>query len=528
MMNIEEHEIYDALHRFFGYSSFRPGQYEMIHRVLGGKNVLGLLSTGGGKSLSYQLPALLLPGITVVVSPLISLMIDQVQQLRIRRKIPAAYINSALEANEWKRLKHEIEAGRYKLLYMSPEKLQQPHMLEWLARCGVSLVAVDEAHCISQWGHDFRTDYLRLPEVVKRLGSPPVLAVTATATGSVQQEICRLFSIRHEDVVAQSLNRSNIAFDVIRVDSELEKRELIIQALRSLKGPGIVYCRTRQAVDQFVATCSLEGIERIHGYHGGMTSMERVLIQEQFLRNELDVIVATNAFGMGIDKADIRYVLHYHYPASLEEYTQEVGRIGRDGEPGYAALYFLAEDFFLHQHLLQHEYPHEQEVERFVQLLQDWPREDISHSELVAMLGVGENISQLLFFHAEQAGAAVDVTTSRSGYRFRKQKPASPASLHEMIEKIQRAKQVKELKLRQMLDWLHQTGCLRDALNGYFEGDNEKRFDRYCCTNCGVNRQAYEENRPIGGTREKVWVLQEALRKLLPNEIMTGEERVRD
>ncbi|MCK9910787.1 RecQ family ATP-dependent DNA helicase, partial [Microbacteriaceae bacterium K1510] len=207
------------------------------------------------------------------------------------------------------------------------------------------MIAIDEAHCISQWGHDFRTDYLRLPQLVKRLGSPPVLAVTATATSVVQEEICRLFSICEEDVVAQSLNRSNIAFDLIRVDTELEKRELIVQALRSLQGPGIVYCRTRQAVDQFVATCRLEGIARIHGYHGGMTAMERVLIQEQFLRNELDVIVATNAFGMGIDKTDIRFVLHYHYPASIEEYTQEVGRIGRDGQPGYAALYYLAEDF---------------------------------------------------------------------------------------------------------------------------------------------------------------------------------------
>lgn len=205
----------EALRRHFGYDAFRPGQREIISRLLQGKNVLGLLATGGGKSLTYQLPALLLPGVVVVVSPLISLMVDQVQQLRASRKIPAAYLNSTLDPADARQIMRDIGSGACKLLYVSPEKLQQSAVQETLRRAGVSLVAIDEAHCISQWGHDFRTDYLRLPDVIEKLGRPPVLAVTATATTAVREEICRLLKIEPEDVVALPLNRANIAIDVI-------------------------------------------------------------------------------------------------------------------------------------------------------------------------------------------------------------------------------------------------------------------------------------------------------------------------
>jgi ATP-dependent DNA helicase RecQ len=200
--------VQEKLQKHFGHAAFRPGQFEVISRVLEGQSVLGLLATGGGKSVTYQLPALLLPGITVVVSPLISLMVDQVQQLRSRRKIPAAYLNSSLEPGEAREILNDIARGAYKLLYVSPEKLQQPFMQATLKRVGVSLVAIDEAHCISQWGHDFRTDYLRLPEVIGELGNPPVLAVTATATTAVRDEISRLFRI-HQDKRGRAARTSN-------------------------------------------------------------------------------------------------------------------------------------------------------------------------------------------------------------------------------------------------------------------------------------------------------------------------------
>jgi ATP-dependent DNA helicase RecQ len=381
------------------------------------------------------------------------------------------------------------------------------------------LVAIDEAHCISQWGHDFRTDYLRLPAIIAALGSPPVLAVTATATEAVQAEICRLLQIEPADIVAQSINRPNIAYDVIPVQSELEKRESMISALKALRGAGIVYCRTRQTVDQLVAACHLAGLNKVHGYHGGMSAMERVLVQEQFLRGDLDVIIATNAFGMGIDKPDIRFVLHYHFPASIEEYAQEVGRIGRDGQPGYAGLYYDEEDLYIHQHLMQKEYPDEAEIRRFVQMIATWPDAEISRSQLAAGLDISEDRAQLLFFYAEQAGLADDVVLTRSGYRFRRKADAHPQIAAEISEKIIRAKAAKLAKLSQMLDWLKQPQCLREALSSYFGESEEKRYDLHCCARCGLRRADYErvaaeEQAP----EEKEWDLQQALRKLLPKE----------
>lgn len=496
------------LKAYFGHTSFRPGQEEVVSRLLQGKSVLGLLATGGGKSITYQLPALLLPGITVVVSPLISLMVDQVQQLRSQKRIPAAYLNSAQDPREARETLRELEQGVYKLLYISPERLQQPYVQSVLRRVGVSLFAVDEAHCISQWGHDFRTDYMRLPEVAKRLGNPPVLAVTATATAEVQEEICQLFAIQPENVVALPVNRDNIALDVIHAATEAERRMQVIELMNALAGPGIVYCSTRQAVEVLVASYQLEGRKRIHGYHGGMSSMERMLIQSQYVAGELDIIVATNAFGMGIDKADIRYVIHCQMPASLEAYAQEIGRVGRDGKPGYAALFAVWDDVQIHQHMIEREYPTREQLQQYCLLLA--ARTPLSPEHLAA-LGMTEEMADLLAFYAEKAGLLLpDGETAAV--------PDHLSVADEIMRELQSRKQRKEKKLADIVRFIQERNqCLRKRLNGYF-GDGEHTFTSQCCSYCGLSREMYMETSSSGQVDVEVpWDLRQALTRLLPN-----------
>jgi len=498
--------LHEKLHTHFGHSSFRPGQEEIIERVLKGENTLAILATGGGKSVTYQLPALLLPGIAVVVSPLISLMIDQVQQLRTRRKIAAAYVNSAQDYTESKEILRELASGAYKLLYISPEKLQQPHVQAFLKRVGVSLVAIDEAHCISQWGHDFRTDYLRLPEAIRLLGNPPVLAVTATATADVRREISQLLHIPQEGVIAQALNRENIALDLVVVQDEAERRAQVIRLMDELQGPGIVYCSTRNTVEVLAASYQLQGSKRVHGYHGGMESMERMLIQSQYLSGELDVIVATNAFGMGIDKPDIRYVIHYQLPASMEAYAQEIGRVGRDGQPGYAVLFYAEDDWHIHQHMVEKEYPTWQQVMQFHPY---YASRQQMNSESWAALGMTDEMVQLLTFYAEQTGMGLEAAAAAEGQQEQVQR---------IWQETEKRKRQKKQKLAEMLAYVEAGGgCLRSKLNRYF-GEDETTFSLHCCTRCGLDRQAYRAALPglVPKKDENSWNLRQALEILLP------------
>lgn len=502
---MDKNIVYNKLKLHFGYDTFRPGQESIIERVLMGRNVLGLLATGGGKSVTYQLPALILPGLTVVVSPLISLMVDQVQQLRSKRKIAATYLNSMQDAAESRETLRGLGEGVYKLLYISPEKLQQPYVQQVLKRAQVSLIAIDEAHCISQWGHDFRTDYLRLPDVVKQLGAPPVLAVTATATTAVREEICSLFSITKEDVVVHSLNRANIAYDLVEVTGESERRQYVFDQIDRLQGPGIVYCSTRQAVDVLTASYQLDGSKRVHGYHGGMNSMERMLVQSQFLAGELDVIIATNAFGMGIDKPDIRYVIHYQMPASLEAYAQEIGRIGRDGKPGYALLFFSWDDLQIHQHMLEKEYPTQAQVQRYEQLCKSG---NPLTNEALAMMDLSEEMAALLAFYTEKVLANTQVAAT------------GEVSSHAPIiwQETEKRKSFKQKKLSEMLSYVKEENCLRARINSYF-GEDDTRFDLYCCIRCGVEKDAYAQTYRIPEEKndQRRWNLRQALDTLLPN-----------
>jgi len=499
------------LQTYFGYGAFRPGQEEIIRSVLAGENVLGVLATGGGKSVTYQLPALLLPGITVVVSPLISLMMDQVQQMRAQRRIPSTYLNSLLDPTDMREVIREIECGIHKLVYISPEKLQQSYIQALLRKAGVSLIAIDEAHCISQWGHDFRTDYLRLPEAIRALGNPPVLAVTATATTAVRKEICDLLEIKPEHVITQSLNRKNIAIEVIPVPDETERRTQVLRQMDELKGQGIVYCSTRQAVEVLTASYQLVGKRKVHAYHGGMNSMERMLIQQQFLSGELDMIVATNAFGMGIDKPDIRFVIHYQLPASMEAYVQEIGRVGRDGEAGYAVLYYTWEDVQIHQYMMEREYPTRRQIEQLAALLR---QQKTPTPEMLASIEMTQEMADLLLFYAERVSAS---------YRDEAAATLEPGMelLHhpdQVYEELEKRKLLKQQKLMEMIRFVQEReNCLRKSINGYF-GETEHESTLQCCSVCGISRTLYKESSPTAsvGRKEVNWDLRQILSVLLP------------
>ena len=514
---MNEEQTAEALHRYFGYSAFRPGQWEMIRHALAGENALGVLATGGGKSVCYQLPALLLPGLTVVISPLISLMVDQVRQLRHKGIRSAEYINSALPQREqvWKM--RQVAAGQVKILYVSPERLQQEVFVRELAAVGVSLVVVDEAHCISQWGHDFRTDYQRLGERVARLGHPPVLALTATATEAVQRDICAQLAIPAEHVRMQSVNRENICYDVVELADENAKIEMMFTKLRELQGPGLVYFRSRNGTElAFARACEL-GMERCAFYHGGMTADDRMLVQQQFLDGELAIVFATNAFGMGIDKPDIRYVLHYHMPPDMESYVQETGRIGRDGKPGYACLLSVPEDGFLPNQLIHEEYPNEVQMRDWITALaiRAGQEMEMTNVDLLAQYGLSEQQTQILLYHLEKLGGVLHVQRTRDGWMFAVAHEIS-ANSHSLAAAISRRRGERYGKVEEMRRWLYEPGCRRERIGRYFAQVHHTALAS-CCDRCGIDMTIYQKRQePQESLTGTEWSWQAELAWLLP------------
>ena len=344
---------HELLSRYFGYSEFRGGQEALIDAQMAGRDVFGIMPTGGGKSLCYQIPALMLPGITLVISPLISLMQDQVLALK-SAGVPAAYINSSLSMEQQRLVFQNLRRGRYKIVYVAPERLQAEGFAALARELDISLVAVDEAHCISQWGQDFRPSYLKIPEFLQSLPRRPVLsAFTATATPLVQQDIVRLLGLRSPLKIVTGFDRPNLRFEVRCPES---KRAELLTLLALRKGQsGIVYCSTRKEVERI---CELleSKLFAATRYHAGLPDRERQQNQEDFLFDRKTVMVATNAFGMGIDKSNVSYVIHYNMPQSLEAYYQEAGRAGRDGEKAQCILLFGKKDILTAKFFIQKSY----------------------------------------------------------------------------------------------------------------------------------------------------------------------------
>jgi ATP-dependent DNA helicase RecQ len=357
-----------VLRQSFGYDAFRPGQERAVGAVLAGRDTLVILPTGGGKSICYQVPALMLPGLTVVISPLISLMKDQVDALAARG-LPATFINSTLTANEVADRFARASRGEYKLVYLAPERFDVGSAAERLKAMGVSLLAVDEAHCISEWGHDFRPAYLRIRQVRERLGAPPTVALTATATSEVRTDIVRQLALSEPETVITGFDRRNLNYSVVRTRTESDKDLALTQALRDSEGLAVVYASTRRAVERITQMLGRRKIRAV-GYHAGLDDAHRRDVQEAFMREEARVIVATNAFGMGIDKPNVRLVVHHAMPGTLEAYYQEAGRAGRDGLHSDCVLLHAFRDRFTHEFFIKSSYPERDTVEQVYAELQ--------------------------------------------------------------------------------------------------------------------------------------------------------------
>ena len=347
----------------FGFLEFRPGQERAVTSVLAGRDTLVVLPTGGGKSICYQVPAMVLPGLTVVVSPLISLMKDQVDALTARG-IPATFVNSTLTSGEVSERMTRVVRREVKLLYVAPERFDVGSAAERLREVGVSLLAIDEAHCISEWGHDFRPSYLRIAQVRERLGSPQVVALTATATPHVRQDIARQLKLENPETIITGFDRQNLRYHVVPTRSDAEKDAAIAGILREhQEGVAIVYASTRRNVEKIARTLDDAGVSAA-AYHAGLDDAHRHEVQDAFMSERVHAIVATNAFGMGIDKPNVRVVVHHAMPGTLEAYYQEAGRAGRDGLPAEVYLLHAFPDRFTHEFFIKGAYPDRGLVEK--------------------------------------------------------------------------------------------------------------------------------------------------------------------
>ena len=359
----------EALTRYFGYDSFRPGQQGIVEALLAGRDVLGVMPTGAGKSVCYQIPAALSPGATLVISPLISLMRDQVDALN-DLGLPAAFINTTQTPDEQAMVFAQAAAGQIKLLYVAPERLETGRFRDFAARTPISLIAVDEAHCVSQWGQDFRSSYLGIGDFIAGLPQrPPVGAFTATATERVRRDIVGLLGLRNPAVTVTGFDRPNLYFDVVKLETKYKAAWVTRYVADHPDESGIVYCATRKTTEALADTLNQMGHPAV-AYHGGMSPDAREAAQRNFITDKVPVVVATNAFGMGIDKSNVRYVIHHNLPESIEAYYQEAGRAGRDGEPSRCTLLWNESDIVTRRRLLDNDYenerltPEEQEIVR--------------------------------------------------------------------------------------------------------------------------------------------------------------------
>ncbi len=392
-MNLSDLDLDSALAQF-GLNSFRPGQREVISAIVAGHDCMCVMPTGGGKSLCFQLPTIIRPGLTIVVSPLIALMKDQVDALG-QKGIPAALINSTLSMSEQNQRLQDVASGKYKLVYVAPERLRSSRFLEAIRATPIQLLAIDEAHCISQWGHDFRPDYARLGRFREWLGDVQTVALTATATQRVREDIVQVLRLVKPKQFMSGFARPNLDFGVMNFKSDREKDEQLERFLKREPGSGIIYAATRKGCDSLVEMIQNKLKIPVGAYHAGMMLEQRRAIQERFMRNDLRIIVATNAFGMGIDKPDLRFVVHYNIPGSLEAYYQEAGRAGRDGQQSQCMLMYAMRDRHIQEFFIDNNYPERNVIEAVYDFLLGRKEDpiELTHEQVREALGLSNSIS---------------------------------------------------------------------------------------------------------------------------------------
>ncbi|HLR66350.1 RecQ family ATP-dependent DNA helicase [Virgibacillus alimentarius] len=480
------------LKKHFNYSYFRTGQKEIILDIMKGKDVLGVLPTGSGKSLCYQLPAKLLNGTTIVVSPLISLMIDQVKQLKSMQFKEVVALNSFMEYEEREQVFNKLNS--YKLIYVSPELLQNNELLTRLSQIEVSLFVIDEAHCISQWGHEFRPNYLKLHSIANALNEPPILALSATATENVQSDIIEALNRPNMIKHIYPMDRENITFCVREVSNEKDKQKRIIHFLSNHRVPTLIYFSSRQSTEIVAKEIARKLPQlRIAFYHGGMDQSERISIQQQFMNDQLDLICCTNAFGMGINKKNIRLVIHYHFPSQIESYIQEIGRAGRDGNASLSLLLFSKKDYYIPANLIQKELPTEAELrEVFTQLAEiykDGYQYPITEQHLEHVLQINEIQTRFLYFQFEKHGMIKNNTIIyEKGHWIQ--------AYHKINQLRIKRLSFKEKKISEMIQWMQKDDCLRKHLYKSFQDTyTEPAFA--CCSNCGFKLSEWKPEQTI-------------------------------
>jgi ATP-dependent DNA helicase RecQ len=475
MPAVPESSALHVLRARFGFSEFRAGQAEIIHAALSQRDALGVMPTGGGKSLGYTLPALLLDAPVLVVSPLIALMKDQVDGLK-RRKIAAEYVNSTVPPDEQRRRVADFRAGRLRLLFVAPERFRSERFLAALAGFRPGLFAVDEAHCISEWGHDFRPDYLRLREAAEALSRPPILALTATATKDVRDHIVAHLGLRDAEIVVRGFERPNLDFEVVRVANKDDKRRRIVEVARAGKR-GIVYCATRKHVDEMALELRREKLGAT-SYHAGMRDDERRAVSEAFASGRVPIVVATNAFGMGIDCPDLRFVVHHDVPGSIEAYTQEAGRAGRDGLPARCVLFFAAADSRLQRFFIETGNPPREVIEQTWSALRaTCPVEGpVAEARMPSLVGTAK--------HAREVDSALRILAERGIVsrgvdvdRVRRVRLLDAPGVDVDWTALRRRTEREYERLQTMTDYATRGGCHRARIVEYFAGR--------ACPSCG-------------------------------------------